>query len=85
MPCHLYILENTAGKYYVGVTHELERRLAEHNRGQNASTRGRGPWTMVYTELFGSSAEAKSREAEIKRKKRKSYLRWLVKNYGSVV
>lgn len=78
MSAYLYILRNAQGKTYVGVTERLDERLEEHNRGQNLSTRGRGPWVRVYTESFEDIKKAKIREAAIKRKKRKSYIEWLI-------
>jgi putative endonuclease len=63
----LYILQSsTSGKFYVGSTNDLERRLAEHGRGHSLATRGRGPWRIVYREEFLTLAEARRREYEIK-------------------
>lgn len=75
----VYVLQNPKSAYYIGVSSDLERRIVEHNRGQNASTRGRGLWRIIYTEAYPSSLEAQRRESEIKRKKRKSYIEWLMK------
>jgi len=87
MDCEVYIIQNANGHYYVGVTGDMTRRLEEHNRGQNRSTRGKGPWTLMYTENFPSSLEAKRREHEIKKKKSKRYIQWLIKENlrGSLV
>ena len=79
MSAFLYIIQNPKGMYYVGATEDLDRRLAEHDRGQNTSTRGRGHWILVYTEAHPTFVDAHTREREIKRKKRKSYVDWLVK------
>ncbi len=63
----LYILQSElSGRYYVGCTNDLERRLAEHARGHSLATRGRGPWKFVYSERCGSLVEARRRELEIK-------------------
>ena len=82
--CHLYILQNDKGNFYIGVTTDIDRRLAEHNRGQNTSTKKRGPWRLVYTEKHPSSIIAKRREYEIKQKKRRAYAENLIA-HGSVV
>jgi putative endonuclease len=64
----LYILQSqTTGRYYVGSTIDLERRLAEHHRAHSLATRGRGPWLLVYQETFPTLREARRREREIKR------------------
>ncbi|HCE45695.1 MAG TPA: excinuclease ABC subunit C [Lentisphaeria bacterium] len=65
-----YIIKSdTSGRFYTGSTDNLERRLAEHQRGKTPSTRNRGPWTLVYSKSFPTKAEAVKWEMEIKRKK----------------
>jgi putative endonuclease len=65
--CLLYILQSeSSGRFYVGSTDDLERRLAEHHRGHTPSTRGRGPWKLVYSEPFETLIQARRREMEIK-------------------
>jgi putative endonuclease len=62
-----YILQSeSSGKFYIGSTSDLDRRLAEHLRGHSLSTRHRGPWKLVHTEHFGSLLEARRRELQIK-------------------
>jgi len=64
----LYILQSqTSGRYYVGSTNDLARRLSEHHRSHSPATRGRGPWVLVYREQFPTLVEARRRELEIKR------------------
>jgi predicted GIY-YIG superfamily endonuclease len=63
----LYILQSvTTRKFYTGTAEEVLIRLDEHNRGQTFSTRGRGPWELVYRERFSNLAEARRRERQIK-------------------
>jgi predicted GIY-YIG superfamily endonuclease len=62
-----YILQSErSGKFYIGCAGRPLARLAEHNRGQTASTRGRGPWTLEYQEAFPTLAEARHREQQLK-------------------
>ncbi|MGA8871449.1 MAG: GIY-YIG nuclease family protein [Candidatus Acidiferrales bacterium] len=64
----LYILQSQkTNRFYVGSTNDLTRRMAEHQRGHNLATRGRGPWELVYQEPFDSLIDARRREIEIKR------------------
>ena len=66
MPC-VYILQSlTTGKYYVGSTVDLERRLSEHEPHHSPYTRGRGPWGLVYQEPHADVQGARKREHEIK-------------------
>jgi putative endonuclease len=63
----VYILQNSlSGRHYIGSTNDLNRRLAEHNRGQTKSTRQKGRWELKYKEEFSSPLEAKRREKQIK-------------------
>lgn len=62
-----YILQNSiTGKFYIGSTNCLQRRLEEHNRGQTKSTRRKGEWKVIYKEEFKTNIEAKRREKMIK-------------------
>ena len=64
---YLYILQSqTTGRYYIGVSHDLNRRIIEHNQGQTPSTRNRGPWELVYTEDYSTNSEALARERQLK-------------------
>ena len=78
---YLYILYSTsADRFYVGYTTDLAQRVSEHNSSTGARwTRGKGPWRLVYFEVYETSVEARKRELSIKRKKRRTYLEWLIK------
>jgi len=63
----VYILRNSlTGRHYIGSTGNLERRIAEHKRGQTQSTRQKGTWGIIYTEKYSNALEAKRREKLIK-------------------
>ena len=52
---------------YVGWTHDVTRRLAQHNAGKGARfTRGRA-WVLLHSEGFRSQRAAMSREWHLKR------------------
>jgi len=75
----VYILQSVAtGRYYVGSTGDLARRLAEHQVGETLATRGRGPWQLVHREAFATRAEAVRRERAIKAKKSAASIRRLL-------
>jgi putative endonuclease len=63
----VYIIQNEADQIYVGYTSDLERRLGQHNRGENASTRGRH-WRYIYYEAFLSESDARQRERKLKQR-----------------
>lgn len=64
----VYILRCGDGTLYTGWTKDLEKRLKTHAAGKGAKyTRARLPVTLVYTEVFETEHEARSRECGIKR------------------
>ena len=64
----VYILRCGDGTLYTGWTNDLEKRLRAHAAGKGAKyTRARLPVTLVYTEVFETEHEARSRECGIKR------------------
>ena len=63
----VYILKSiSTGKFYIGCTSDLNRRLDEHNAGRNLSTKSRRPWSLVYSETFAEQDPAYAREKQIK-------------------
>jgi len=82
----VYILFSPkAGKYYVGSTDNLESRLRHHNAGSTPSTKSGAPcWEIKYAETLPEKSSALKRELEIKRKKSRQYIEWLISSSGSV-
>ena len=66
MPAVYILRSESSERFYIGCAEQPEVRLAEHQRGQTISTRGRGPWTLVYQEQFDTLAEARRRERQLK-------------------
>jgi predicted GIY-YIG superfamily endonuclease len=44
----VYVLQNFAERFYIGVTEDVARRLAQHNAGDSRWTRGKGRWRLVW-------------------------------------
>jgi predicted GIY-YIG superfamily endonuclease len=66
----IYILRGSSGRYYIGSTENLPRRLAEHRRGGNHTTRRRGTeLEVVVSRMVGDAREARRIEFALKRKK----------------
>jgi putative endonuclease len=66
----VYILRiRRTGRYYVGQTQDIAKRLDKHSRGETKSLKNRGEFELVYTEECSSRAEAMRREKEIKKYK----------------
>ncbi|MFQ5776613.1 MAG: GIY-YIG nuclease family protein [Terriglobia bacterium] len=75
----VYILQSErTGRYYVGQTSNLPKRLHYHQCGLTRSGRNRGPWRVVYQEEFSTRSEAVRRERQIKKWKSRRYLEKLM-------
>ena len=71
----VYILECSDRTLYTGISPKVEQRIANHEKGKGARyTKGRGPFTLVYTEQKETKGEALKREREIKSLRRKEKL-----------
>ncbi len=58
-----YILVNRARtRTYCGQTDNLNERVERHNKGYVRSTKGGGPWELLYVEEHASRAAAMERE-----------------------
>ncbi|MEI6327577.1 MAG: GIY-YIG nuclease family protein [Candidatus Roizmanbacteria bacterium] len=67
---YVYILKSHKDDtHYVGYTHDIGKRLKEHNSGKSRYTSGHAPYDVVYFEFFSTLKEAKSREIHFKRMK----------------
>ena len=64
---YVYILTNRSGTLYVGVTNDLQRRLAEHRSAKASSFAGRHKLDrLVYFEETGDVRAAIEREKQLK-------------------
>lgn len=64
----LYVLRCGDGTLYVGITTDVDRRLAQHQAGKGAKyTRGRNPLEVVHRECVGGKGDALRRERAVKR------------------
>jgi putative endonuclease len=71
-----YVLRSKKdGKLYTGCTRQLRNRLTEHNNGLNKSTRGRGPFELIYFEGCLSEKDVLKREKQLKSGHGKRYLK----------
>ncbi len=79
MPFIVYILHSESkDKYYIGSCADISIRLTQHNTGRNSSTKFGIPWRLVYIEDVNSLQQARKRELEIKKKKSRRYIEWLI-------
>ena len=67
MNYYVYAIKSLVKSYiYVGLTSSIEKRLNQHNKGQNRSTKAYRPFKLIYTEAFKTRVEARSKEIYLK-------------------
>jgi putative endonuclease len=66
---YVYFLQSELnGRYYVGITNNVERRLKEHNSGIVRSTAPYKPWKLKRLENYADINQAAQRERFVKAK-----------------
>jgi putative endonuclease len=74
----VYILENPRGRFYIGSTDSLDRRLQQHNGANHhipTFTHKNGPWQLVWSENHPTRSAAMLRERQIKNMKSAKWIR----------
>ena len=78
----VYILKSvTTGRFYVGCTNNVNRRLEEHNKNKTRSTKNKGPFELIHQENYNSLSEGRKREQIIKSYKGGNAFKKLVKRW----
>jgi predicted GIY-YIG superfamily endonuclease len=64
---YVYLLKSEIGDHhYVGRTHDLKPRLAEHNRGNVPHTQKFAPWKIIAATAFADKGKAIAFEQYLK-------------------
>ncbi|MBN1622260.1 MAG: GIY-YIG nuclease family protein [Endomicrobiales bacterium] len=74
----VYVLKSKEGKYYIGQTNNLDRRLEQHRSGDSIWTRKYKDWELAYVEEYPTRAAAMKREKQIKSYKGGNALKKLI-------
>ena len=75
----VYILQSLKnGRFYIGSTDNIKRRLQEHNSGKNKSTRYSLPFKLVFSQEFNDIKTARSVEYQLKAKKSRKIVERIV-------
>ena len=69
------LLSEKDNKRYIGSTKNLQRRIAEHNRGAVISTKFRRPFKLVHHERYKTKEEAEEKEKFFKTGRGRQYLK----------
>jgi putative endonuclease len=76
---YVYIIySQSIDKFYIGYTTDIEKRLIDHNSGISAFTSKTKDWKLKYSEKYETMELAMKREREIKSKKSRKYIEWLI-------
>ena len=76
---YTYIIQSQKNdRFYIGSCHDIDIRIERHNAGATPSTKSGRRWKLVYSESFQTNSEALKREREIKSKKSRKYIEFLI-------
>jgi len=79
---YVYILKNERDhNFYTGYTKNLKKRLEEHNKGINESTKLRRPLRLIYYEACLNKEDAIHREKYLKTSWGKRFIKTRLNNY----
>ncbi|MFI5163177.1 MAG: GIY-YIG nuclease family protein [Sphingobacteriales bacterium] len=73
---HVYALSSLIRNYiYVGMTSDLERRIDDHNKGYNKTTKPYRPFKVILIEEYETRPIARKREKYLKSGVGRAYLK----------
>ena len=76
---YVYAISSNSRKYiYVGITNNLDRRIDEHNKGYNKTTRAYRPFKLILAEGFATRSAAREREKYLKGGSGKEFLKKMI-------
>ncbi|HRY62793.1 MAG TPA: GIY-YIG nuclease family protein [Candidatus Paceibacterota bacterium] len=79
---YIYLLQSRIDEHlYIGYTTDLKKRVDEHNRGLNLSTKRYGKWNLIYYEACLNERDAKRREKYLKTTQGRRMLKRRLKDY----
>jgi len=74
----VYAIKSLDRNYiYVGLTNDFDRRLNQHNSGQNRTTKAYLPFKVILVESYNTRPEARKREKYLKSGIGREYLKRL--------
>ena len=69
---YVYLIESLKnGRYYIGQTDDIDKRIKRHNQGRNISTKAYIPWKLKWWKEFETRSVAVKVETKIKRIKKR--------------
>jgi len=80
MKGYVYIFKDQRGKFYIGSTSNLQRRIKQHFARHTQTTRNMKEAQLVLSQEYADLKAARSIERRIKKLKRKNYIEKMVKD-----
>jgi putative endonuclease len=75
----VYVLKSSInGKLYIGYSRDINKRIADHNRGKTRSTKAYAPYSLVHKEIYKNKTEAIKREIFLKSGQGRKFLKSVV-------
>ena len=82
---YVYVIQSKKDKrWYTGFTRDLRKRFMRHNNNEIYSTKGRGPYELIYYEASVQLDDAIAREKYLKSGMGKRYLKNRMKRFLSL-
>jgi putative endonuclease len=76
---YVYAISSQIKKYiYVGLASDLQKRVQQHNKGKEKTTRLYRPFDLKFSEVFSTRKEARKREIYLKSGSGKEFLKSLI-------
>ena len=64
---YVYVIKSQLRNYiYVGMTNNFQRRIKQHNNGENSTTKAYRPFELIFVEEYNTRVEAREREKYLK-------------------
>jgi len=83
MQFFVYILYSSIlDQHYIGHNENIEERIFRHKNSGSKLTKKVNDWKVKYIEKFALRKAAMQRELEIKNKKSRKYIEWLINSVG---
>jgi len=76
----VYILKTDSGKYYIGSTVNVQKRVQQHCSGSTPTTKRLGNPELIFSQEFLTLTEARKIERRLKRLKRRDYIEKIIKD-----
>ena len=76
----VYFLKSEVnGRYYIGSTNNVDRRLDQHNNGESKYTKLTKPFKLVFSQEYESLKKARQIEFKLKKLKRRDIIEKIIK------